>query len=181
MLLSETTRDVVLATALTGAAVGLVFSIVYKSPRKPRRRFKGDRPLAQARIPGKISPRVVAARVANLAVIACVLAALWVRRYSEQVVIVSDAGPGLLAFDKGLSTEAIAEAAGARERHTWWILNRSSHALRVEKLAYPSSREIIDIAPGGTVQVDHIDLIGPDERPATNMLTDRYTYWLTWD
>ncbi|MEO8840201.1 MAG: hypothetical protein ABI704_01435 [Kofleriaceae bacterium] len=41
MLISETTRDVVLATALTGIAVGLVLSIAYKSPRKPRRRFKG--------------------------------------------------------------------------------------------------------------------------------------------
>ncbi|HET9991782.1 MAG TPA: hypothetical protein VFQ65_24805 [Kofleriaceae bacterium] len=181
MLISETMRDVVLATALTGAAVGLVFSLVYKSPRKPRRRFKGDRPPAQARILGKVSPRVIAARLANLAVVAGVLAALWVRRYSEQVVIVTDAGPNLLAFDKGLSTEAIAVAAGARERHTWWIDNRSSHALRVEKLMYPSSREVIDIPPHGTVQVDHVDLIGPDERPTSSMLSDRYTFWLTWD
>jgi hypothetical protein len=182
MLISETTRDVVLATALTGIAVGLVLSIAYKSPRKPRRRFKGDRLPPQARIPGKVSPRVVAARCANAAVLVGLLAALWVRRYSEQVVIVTDAGPNQIAFDKGLSTEAIAEAAGgSRERHTWWIANRSSHALRVEKLVYPSSREVIEIPPHGTAQVDHIDLIGPDERPASSMLTDRYTYWLTWD
>jgi len=182
MLISETTRDVVLATALTGIAVGLVLSIAYKSPRKPRRRFKGDRPPAQARIPGKVSPRVVAARCANAAVLVGLLAALWVRRYSEQVVIVSDAGPNQIAFDKGLSTESIAEAAGgSRERNTWWIENRSSHALRIEKLAYPSSREVTDIPPHATAQVDHIDRIGPDDRPASSMLTDRYTYWLTWD
>ena len=179
MLISETTRDVVLATALTGIAVGIVLSIAYKSPRKPRRRFKGDRPPAVARIPGKVSPRVIAARCANAAVVVGLLAALWVRRYSEQVVIVTDAGPNQIAFDKGLSTEEI--AGSSRERNTWWIDNRSSHALRIEKLAYPSSREVLDIPPHGTAQVDHIDLIGPDERPATSMLTDRYTYWLTWD
>ncbi len=130
--------------------------------------------------PGKVSPRVVAARCANAAVLLGLLAALWVRRYSEQVVIVTDAGPNQTAFDKGLSTEAIAEPAGrSRERHTWCIANRSSHA-RVEKLVYPSSREVIDIPPHGTAQVDHIDL-GPEKRPATSMLTDCYTYWLTWD
>ncbi|MEO8844398.1 MAG: hypothetical protein ABI591_06145 [Kofleriaceae bacterium] len=43
------------------------------------------------------------------------------------------------------------------------------------------TREVIDIPLHGTAQVDHIDLLGPDERPATSMLTDRHTYWLTWD
>src|SRR3569833_716010 len=105
MLISETTRDVVLATALTGIAVGLVLSIAYKSPRKPRRRFKGDRPPAQARIPGKVSTHVIAARCANAAVIVGLLAALWVRQNTEQDENESKAEPNTIAFDKGLATE----------------------------------------------------------------------------
>ena len=183
MLIGETTRDLVLATALTAVAVGAALSLVYKMPRKPRRRFKGDRPPAVARVAGKISHRVVAARVANLAVVLGIAAALWVRRYSEQVVIVTNAGADL-SIDKGLSTEAIATGArgDAGERRTWWILNRSSHALRVEKLMYPAARVTIDIPPGGTAQVDHLDWIGPDRRPPDTVLpSDRWGFWLTWD
>ena len=170
MLISETTRDLVLATGLTAAAVGLVFSVVYKSPRKPRRRFKGDRPPAVARIPGKVSPRVIAARISNLAVIAGIASALWVRRYREQVVIVTDAGA-----DKGLTTEAL-----GRDDGRWWIVNRSSHPVRIEKLLYPSARDAKEIPPGVSLGVDHVDAIGPDHQPELKP-GEVYTYWLTWD
>jgi len=93
------------------------------------------------------------------------------------------------SLGRGLRNDAtLLDPAASREHARllcepdgWWIENRSSHALRIEKLAYPSSREVTDIPPHATAQVDHIDRIGPDDRPASSMLTDRYTYWLTWD
>lgn len=167
MLISATTRDLVLATSLTAAAVGLVFSFVYKSPRKPKRRFKGDRPPAVARIPGKVSPRVVAARISNLAVIAGIAAAFWMRQYRYQVVIVTDAGA-----DQGVTREQI-----GRDDGWWYIVNRSSHPVYYEKMMNGALRDTREVAPGTMLDVEHIDAIGAEPPKAFATV---YSYWLTW-
>jgi hypothetical protein len=121
-------------------------------------------------------------------------ATIWIFKHDTEVILVTDIEGGPLAERKvNIGTDAFTRAPGTGEldspigMETSWIVNRSSHAVRLESVPYgygePSSTEV---PPNTALETfGTVDYLGPRHKPPNQIVSDSRIgtdtrLWLTW-
>lgn len=120
---------------------------------------------------------------------------LWTYMHDVEVYLVEQDGNKTTVTRRYAMTAVRYDLApGEKEKkdafgHSYdWVVNRSSHPVRVETIEYGMSfgGSEPDVAPPGTaIMVSDVDHIGPNDRPPASVKAaskiGTTLYWLTWD
>ena len=169
--------------------VGILATIVVMSLRSSRelRAKKAGQPRP---------PRSIFAWVAPLLIVAGAATQVWDYGFDTEVWVVTDASDGALRAEHGIARskpeDMVIIPVSFEPFHPLWVINRSSHTLRLETLQYGSTPMYLrtdptpplEIPPASAVDVNSVDYVGPDDKPADKVLGSREygasRRWLTW-
>jgi len=171
MVVSTTIRSVLLYSSL---AIALVALVAFAWRRADTRGLKRWVPL----VPGVLA----------------LIATYWIYTHDIEVVLVTDIESGPLAVRKvNLGANDFARAPGTKELDnpigmtTSWVVNRSSHTVRLESVQYGwGESSSTDLPPGTAIEIfGDVDYLGPKHRPPRQVVGDARLggasrYWLTW-
>jgi hypothetical protein len=115
-------------------------------------------------------------------IVASVAAGYWALRHSIHVFVVRDGRHGP-RVQLRLASELDPELVSGAVQHTWpelpsvWVVNHSSHDVRVEHEVITSESEspLVMLPPGSVGEFERIDRIGPHAD-----LSHGHDNWLTW-
>ena len=184
-MVSPWIRDLLLYGSIALAAGAVLVFYARDAPAKvPAATALGDRAHAARRWIVRIAPWP--------ALIGGAIAAIWIYTQSTEIVIVTDDGARVSArrmVKLGSAPGPDERADRAALSDPVWVLNESSHVLRVETVQYGRAFFAVPtktIAPHTVELFTRVDDIGPDDPPPKTVddesgmrMADRA--WLTWD
>ncbi len=127
-----------------------------------------------------------------LPILGGLVGALWLYQNTFDVYVVTegDAGPEVdhMVHLGGTSYAPLAPADDGSGRDDGWVVNRSTHTVRVEEAVYGSigiGGGPRNVPAGTALRVRRIDYVGPNHPPPQSIESDSalhmdWRYWLTW-